>query len=56
MAKFRIWRTDGETSFADVEATDEDAVYALLDEGDDSLVWQGSRYSAEYDVDELTDA
>lgn len=51
MPKFYLWREDSSTDYAIVEAADEEAALALIEDGDDAVSWTGQRYNADYSVE-----
>lgn len=55
MSKFRIWRHDAETVYADIEAKDEDEAWDHIADGDENLEWISNRYNADYEIEEITD-
>lgn len=51
--KYRIWRHDTETSYAEVEADSAEAAEALIQDGDEAVEWTSTRYNADYETEEV---
>ena len=53
MPRYRIWRYDSETAYTEVEAPNEDDALELIQDGDQDFTWTGTRYDADYDVEDV---
>lgn len=50
MPKYRIWRSEAETSYTEINARNRSQVEHLLEDGDDNFTWIGTRYDADYEI------